>query len=111
MGSLAPVRPLGEDVAANARAAAFQDPRFPKLKREEWPYCPVEVSLLSAPKPIAFADEAELLSLIRAGEDGLILECNASPSLAQPATLAAGLRLDCLMPVMRYAAWCVRHEN
>jgi len=75
MGSLAAARPLGEDVAANARAAAFQDPRFPKLKREEWPHCRVEVSLLSAPKPIAFADEGELLAQIRAGEDGLILEC------------------------------------
>ena len=74
IGSLSASRSLGEDVAANARAAAFQDPRFPKLKREEWPRCRVEVSLLSAPKPIAFADEAELLALIRAGEDGLILE-------------------------------------
>jgi AmmeMemoRadiSam system protein B/AmmeMemoRadiSam system protein A len=74
IGSLAATRPLGEDVAANARAAAFQDPRFPKLKREEWPQCRVEVSLLSAPKPIPFGDEAELLSQISAGEDGLILE-------------------------------------
>ena len=76
MGSLEATRSLGEDVASNARAAAFQDPRFPKLKREEWPRCRVEVSLLSAPKPIAFADEAELLAQIRAGEDGLILEAD-----------------------------------
>jgi len=74
IGSLAATRPLGEDVASNARAAAFQDPRFPKLKRDEWPRCRVEVSLLSPPKPIAFGDEAELLEQIRAGEDGLILE-------------------------------------
>ena len=74
IGSLSATRPIGEDVAANARAAAFQDPRFPKLKRDEWPGCRIEVSLLSSPKPIAFADEAELLAQIRAGEDGLILE-------------------------------------
>jgi hypothetical protein len=74
MGSLAPARPLGEDVAANALAAAFQDPRFPRLTREEWPQCDVEVSLLSSPKPMRFADEADLLQQIRAGEDGLILE-------------------------------------
>ena len=61
-------------MASNARAAAFQDPRFPKLKREEWPRCEVEVSLLSAPKPIQFADEADLFAQISAGEDGLILE-------------------------------------
>ncbi len=84
IGSLAASRPLGEDVAANARAAAFQDPRFPKLKREEWPRCRVEVSLLSAPKPIAFADEAELLSLIQPGEDGLILECEGKRATFLP---------------------------
>jgi len=76
VGSLSATRPLGEDVASNARAAAFQDPRFPKLKRDEWSQCRVEVSLLSAPKPIAFGDEPELLAQIRAGEDGLILECD-----------------------------------
>ena len=34
------------------------------------------MSLLSAPKPIRFADEADLLAQIRAGEDGLILEAD-----------------------------------
>jgi AmmeMemoRadiSam system protein B/AmmeMemoRadiSam system protein A len=84
IGSLSATRPLGEDVAANARAAAFQDPRFPKLKREEWPHCRVEVSLLSAPKPIAFADQADLLAQIRAGEDGLILECDGKRATFLP---------------------------
>jgi MEMO1 family protein len=74
IGSLAPQRPLGADVAENARAAAFRDPRFPALTREEWPQCQVEVSLLSAPKPLRFADEADLLAQIQPGEDGLILE-------------------------------------
>jgi len=74
IGSLEAHRPLGADVAANAEAAAFRDPRFPALSAAEWPRCEVEVSLLSAPKPIAFADEAELLAKIQPGEDGLILE-------------------------------------
>ena len=33
IGSLEPARPLGEDVAQNALAAAFRDPRFPALER------------------------------------------------------------------------------
>jgi AmmeMemoRadiSam system protein B/AmmeMemoRadiSam system protein A len=74
VGSLAAERMLGEDVAANALGAAFRDHRFPKLSREEWPRCEVEVSLLSPPKPFRFADEAELLAQIRPGEDGIILE-------------------------------------
>jgi len=84
IGSLSASRPLGEDVAANARAAAFQDPRFPKLKRDEWPRCHVEVSLLSTPKPISFGDEAELLAQLRAGEDGLILECDGKRATYLP---------------------------
>ena len=84
MGSLSAERALGQDVAANARAAAFDDPRFPKLAREEWPRCTVEVSLLSAPKTIRFADEADLLAQIRAGEDGLILECEGKHATYLP---------------------------
>ena len=84
IGSLAATRPIGEDVATNARAAAFQDPRFPKLKREEWPLCRIEVSLLSAPKPIQFADEADLLSQITASEDGLILEAEGKRATYLP---------------------------
>ncbi|HLX79679.1 MAG TPA: AmmeMemoRadiSam system protein B [Burkholderiales bacterium] len=74
IGSLSAARPLGQDVASNARAAAFQDPRFPKLKRDEWPRCDIEVSLLSAAKPMQFADETDLFAQISPGEDGLILE-------------------------------------
>jgi MEMO1 family protein len=76
IGSLEARRALGADVAENAVSAAFRDPRFPPMTREEWPAVRVEVSLLSAPKPMRFADEADLLSQIRAGEDGLILECD-----------------------------------
>jgi hypothetical protein len=84
IGSLEPRRPLGQDVAANARAAAFEDPRFPKLAREEWGRCTVEVSLLSSAKPIHFADEAELLARIRPGEDGITLECDGKHATFLP---------------------------
>src|SRR6266513_1170319 len=61
---------------AGALRAAFRDPRFAALERDEWPLCSLEVSLLSVPKPIQFADEDHLLAQIRAGEDGLILEAD-----------------------------------
>jgi MEMO1 family protein len=76
IGSLEAHRPLGDDVAQNAVAAAFRDPRFTPLSAEEWPSVRVEVSLLSAPKPMRFADEADLLAQVRPGEDGLIVECD-----------------------------------
>ena len=76
IGSLEAMRPLGEDAAQNAVAAAFRDPRFPQVTAAEWPGIKVEVSLLSAPKPMRFADEADLRAQIRPNEDGLILECD-----------------------------------
>lgn len=74
IGSLAPVRGLGVDVAENAVAAALRDPRFAPLPAAEWVRCALEVSVLSAPKPLQFADEAELLAQLRPGEDGVILQ-------------------------------------
>ena len=75
IGSLEAERPLGEDVSHNARAAALSDPRFAPLAREELAGTRVEVSLLSTPKLLAFADHADLIAQLRPGEDGLILEC------------------------------------
>jgi AmmeMemoRadiSam system protein B/AmmeMemoRadiSam system protein A len=76
IGSLQAAKPLAEDVADNALGAAFRDPRFPELSAAEWPQCRVEVSLLSVPKPLRFADEADLLRQILQREDGLILEAD-----------------------------------
>jgi AmmeMemoRadiSam system protein B/AmmeMemoRadiSam system protein A len=84
IGSLVATQPLGEDVAANAVAAAFRDPRFAPLGAAEWPACEVEVSLLSAAKPVRFADEADLLAQVSAGEDGIILECEGKRATFLP---------------------------
>ena len=77
IGSLQAARPLGDDVAENAVGAAFRDPRFPAVSAAEWPSVRVEVSLLSTPKPLRFADEADLFAQLRVGEDGVILEADA----------------------------------
>jgi AmmeMemoRadiSam system protein A len=74
IGSLEAHRPLGEDVRHNARAAALSDPRFPPLTAEKLGATRIEVSLLSTPKQLAFADHADLIAQLQPGEDGLILE-------------------------------------
>ena len=73
IGSLQPLRPLAEDVRENAIAAAFRDPRFPPLSVREYATTSVEVSLLSADERLDVATEAELLTQLRPGIDGLIL--------------------------------------
>ena len=75
IGSLEPHRALGDDVAANAVAAALRDPRFPPVRRYELDALTVEVSLLGPAEAIAFRDRADLAAQLRPGDDGLILEC------------------------------------
>jgi len=74
IGSLTAERPLREDVASNARAAAFHDPRFAPLAPREYSGIEVEVSLLSPLQPLTFQSEAELLAQLRPGVDGLVFE-------------------------------------
>jgi len=74
IGTLIAERPLREDVEANARAAAFRDPRFTPLSRHEYSGVGVEVSLLSPIEPITFESETHLLSQLRPGVDGLLIE-------------------------------------
>ena len=73
IGSLEAHRPLATDVAENARAAAFRDPRFAPLGKDEFARTRVEVSLLTPPEPFPVADEADALARLRPGIDGLIL--------------------------------------
>jgi AmmeMemoRadiSam system protein A len=73
IGSLQPTRALGDDVVANAAAAALADRRFSPLGRDDLARVEMEVSLLSAPTAVLFADEGELLAALRPSFDGVIL--------------------------------------
>lgn len=73
IGSLTARRPLGQDIAANARAAAFSDPRFPPLGAEELQSVAVEVSVLSPPVPLPVASRAEAERALAPGRDGVVL--------------------------------------
>ncbi len=74
IGSLEARLPLGDDVRANAVAAAFRDPRFPPLDPTELNQVAVEVSVLSQPSPLDVAGFSEAYAALRPGTDGVILE-------------------------------------
>lgn len=76
IGSLEAMHPLINDVAHNAFAAAFQDPRFPALNEKEFDHLDIHISILSESEPMNFSSEEDLLSQIRPGVDGLILSDN-----------------------------------
>ncbi len=73
IGTLEARLPLAEDVAQHAYAAAFQDPRFPALSREELARVDIHISVLSPHTPLPFADEADLVAKLRPGVDGLVI--------------------------------------
>lgn len=75
IGSLEAHRAVAEDVAHNAFASAFRDPRFSPLTGLEMTDVRVQVSVLQPSSPIPFRSEDDLLCRLRAGEDGLILQC------------------------------------
>ena len=75
IGSLQAHRPLHEDVVANAQAAALQDPRFAPVTAQEAPTLGVEVSVLTAPEPLPFANESHALWLLQPHVHGVIFRC------------------------------------
>ncbi len=108
IGSLEALRPLVKDVAANAFAAAFSDPRFPTLSAAEYPLLELAISVLGPAEPMQFSSEADLIAQLRPGVDGLILEDGTGhrgtflPSvwetLPQPAEFLRQLKLKAGLP-------------
>ena len=84
IGSLQAYRPLYEDIIANAQAAALHDPRFPPLKPEELKDINIEVSVLSEPKPISYADKEDLRKKITPFKDGVILKLGSHQATYLP---------------------------
>lgn len=78
-------RPLRQDVMENARSAALRDPRFPPLSPAEFKTTRIEVSLLTSPEFMEFANERDALSQLVPGDDGIILMygCNRATFLPQ----------------------------
>jgi len=74
IGMLEACRPLAEDVAENAFASAFHDPRFPPVSPAELDALKISISVLSPPEEMVFSSEEDLLEQIRPGVDGLILQ-------------------------------------
>lgn len=74
IGSLEARQPLVEDVAYNAFAAAFRDPRFPPLTNCELHKLELHISVLNSPQPMCFTSEDDLLTQLKPGVDGLVIE-------------------------------------
>jgi AmmeMemoRadiSam system protein A len=74
IGNLNASRPLIEDVAHNAYAAAFKDPRFEPVTWSEFLELQIEISVLSPLQGLKFESESALLDQLRPGIDGVVFE-------------------------------------
>jgi AmmeMemoRadiSam system protein A len=74
IGCLVGTCPLIEGVRENAINAAFNDYRFRPVTPSELKMIEIEVSVLSVPRPLAYDDADDLLTRLRPGVDGVIIE-------------------------------------
>ena len=78
IGSIEPVAPLARAVASSAVNAAFRDPRFPPVRKEELPGLHIEISVMSPIVPVSDVNEIEV------GRDGLIISRGNRAGLLLP---------------------------
>ncbi len=69
-----PIMKLSEALIKSALAAAFEDPRFPPLRKDEIENVVFEVSLLTPPEEIKVKKRKDLLNEVVVGKHGLIAE-------------------------------------
>ena len=79
-----PVKSLIESTIDVAIAAAFDDPRFPELKKEEYGDLEFEVTVLTQPELIEIAHPNQYLNEIEIGRDGLIIQKGYARGLLLP---------------------------
>lgn len=84
IGHILPIEPLFKSVIDNAVNAAFHDPRFPPLSKDELKQVNIEVSVLSVPKSLPFKSPDDLLKKLRPKIDGVILKKGHAASTFLP---------------------------
>jgi AmmeMemoRadiSam system protein A len=73
IGSILPQRAFIEDIILNAKNAAFNDPRFSPLTKEEFEKIEIEVSVLTIPERVEYDTKEDLKHMIKPNIDGVIL--------------------------------------
>jgi len=79
-----PIMPLYEGIAKAARGAAFSDPRFPPLSKEEFGSTKIEISILTPPKLIEVRNPEDYIQKIKIGRDGLLVRGTFNSGLLLP---------------------------
>ncbi len=84
IGSLVGKESLVEGVRNNAINAAFHDPRFGPLTAKELARVNIEVSVLTEPQPLTYADAHDLVAKLRPHVDGVTISKGLSQATFLP---------------------------
>jgi len=74
IGHIIPRESLIEGIKENAINAAFKDPRFHPLTKEEFNRIEIEISILTSPQELSYTGAEDLLQKLRPGIDGVIIK-------------------------------------
>lgn len=78
IGYIFAIKPLYKQIIDLSLEAAYEDPRFPCLEKEEFPFIDIEISVMSVPKIINDLSEFKL------SRDGIILTVGSKRSIFLP---------------------------
>jgi AmmeMemoRadiSam system protein A len=84
IGCLAATDSIVEGVKRNALHAAFDDTRFRPVEKNELNAIEVEISVLTEPTPLVYANVDDLLRAVRIGIDGVIIRKGAQTATFLP---------------------------
>jgi AmmeMemoRadiSam system protein B/AmmeMemoRadiSam system protein A len=78
IGYVEGIKPVWEAVVDNTRNAAFEDPRFPRVRMKEFKDIEIEISVMTPIRPIKSIEEIEV------GKHGLVIEKGFNRGLLLP---------------------------
>jgi len=80
VGHIAPDHSLSDLIPNLAMGAAFEDPRFPRLREDELEGITIEISVITTPEPV----DPRTTGAIVIGRDGLMVERGSARGLLLP---------------------------
>lgn len=73
IGNISDSDSVKDGVRKNAADAAFYDPRFSAISKDELEKIEIEISILTEPKPVEYKNGADLIKKLKPDVDGVIL--------------------------------------
>lgn len=110
-----PTHILYRAVFEAARSAAFEDPRFPAVAKDELDDIEIEVSVLTIPELMKAEKPEDYINMIEIGRDGLIIKAGYNSGLLLPQVpvewewdVKEFLKHICIKAGLRQDAWADR---